>query len=48
MAQSFGSMSAEEQKTLANKVSACLKENGLDVPVQIYREEVASLKSNEV
>jgi len=45
----FGEMSADEQKQLCTKIAECLKENQLEnVPVTIYREEVAALAAAEV
>lgn len=45
----YATMTAAEQNELATKISACLKENGLDnVPVESMRQEVCSLKAKEI
>lgn len=44
----YSKMSPEEQVSLASKISACIKENGMDLPVETMRQEVCSLAKKEV
>jgi len=44
----YSKMSPEEQQELAMKISGCIKENGLDIPVETSRQEVCPLGGNEV